>query len=134
MKTNKSILGTALAIVLAAVATQAGATCRDLVEGEPYYGSWKSCCDIAGGTSGWVETNGDGKTKVYNGSCLSWGIKDVAPTVSGPVCRDLVEGEPYFAGWKSCCDEGNGRSLWVRRWGGGKAESYSGDCRYWGIK
>lgn len=48
------------------------------------------------------------------------------------VCRELVEGDPWYSGWSSCCDSGDGESYWVSRSGSGTG-TYGGDCCYWGI-
>lgn len=47
------------------------------------------------------------------------------------VCRSLVEGDPYYNGWSSCCDTEEGKSFWVSRYG--SSGTYNGDCCYWGI-
>lgn len=48
------------------------------------------------------------------------------------VCRGLVEGDPYYSGWSSCCDTEEGKSYWVSR--SGSSGTYNGDCCYWGIE
>ena len=52
--------------------------------------------------------------------------------IPGRVCRQLRPGDPYYDGWVSCCDVGNGRSRWVKR-SSGEAKDYRGTCNYWGI-
>jgi hypothetical protein len=47
------------------------------------------------------------------------------------VCRSLVQGDPYYSGWSSCCDTEEGKSFWVSRYG--SSGTYNGDCCYWGI-
>ncbi|WP_019612858.1 hypothetical protein [Psychromonas ossibalaenae] len=112
---------------------QAGAACRNLVETDPYYSGWTYCCDLdtSVGHSYWIKRGGNGEKIRYTGSCESWGIKAV-PAKS--VCRDLRQGDPYFSGWRRCCDEGSKQSRWFKRFGGdNKGALYSGDCRHWGI-
>lgn len=52
---------------------------------------------------------------------------------SGRVCRDLRPGDPYYSGWVSCCDIGNGKSNWKKR-STGQVTPYDGTCNSWGIK
>jgi len=49
--------------------------CRELVPGDPYYRTWKSCCDTGRGGSWWVRRWGGGARKHYNRTCRSYGIK-----------------------------------------------------------
>ena len=136
MRTKHVYFKMLVVLILLSLSGLASATCRDLVKGEPYYGSWKSCCDVAGSKSAWVSRSGSGRSQMYNGSCAYWGIKDVAP-VKNPICRKLRQGEPYYRGWARCCDDGKGGSLWNRRLSDlseGQPVAYRGDCRSWGIK
>lgn len=52
---------------------------------------------------------------------------------SNRVCRNLREGDQYYATWSRCCDIENNRSRWTRR-SDGWVGDYNGSCSSWGIE
>lgn len=51
--------------------------CRQIVPGDRWYPTWRSCCDLEGDRSRW--TNRRGQASDYGGSCTHWGIRSVNP-------------------------------------------------------
>ncbi len=138
MKCFKHILKIAMlvsfiAVNMLALPQQSSAVCRNLVPTDPYYNDWTYCCDIntSVGHSSWIRKGGSGKKERFTGSCSYWGVKD---TPKKSVCRNLRQGDPYHGTWRRCCDEGNNKSRWFKRYGGDESGGiYNGNCKSWGI-
>lgn len=50
------------------------------------------------------------------------------------ICRGLREGDPYYPGWASCCDNADmSQSFWVHSTNASLNSWYAGGCYGWGL-